>query len=177
MVADEVERPAFHLSQTRGDWLGAERNQTMVIPPESRRTFEMEDELGRLLGYIAHITQVPEERIQALEVHSANLHMHSFGHSGEITLTHDTGQVETLLSVPRWDLAWQRDFTFREPKVLARDALDDTRLGVRCTYDNPTDETVYGGYGSMEEMCFNFSYIAVREAPATDDVPPRKERR
>ena len=140
----------------------------MVIPSGTQQTFEMEDNLGNLLGYIGFLTQVPQDRIQALEIHSANLHMHAFGHSGEITLTHDTGRVETLLSVPRWDLAWQRDFTFTAPKLIDREALEGTRLGVRCTFENDTDETVYGGYGSMEEMCFNFSYIAVREAPAAD---------
>lgn len=172
MVDDSVERPAFHLAQTRGDWLVSERSGTMVIPPQSRKTFEVVENLGDMLGYFAFLARVPEDRIEALELHSANLHMHSFGHSGEITLHRETGEVETLLSVPRWDLAWQRDFSFAEPKVLGRDVLDDTHLSVRCTYDNPTGETVYGGYGSAEEMCFNFSYIAVRAAPSTDESDP-----
>jgi hypothetical protein len=179
MVADQVERPAFHLAQTRGDWLGASRNETMVIPAGSQPTYAMRDNLGDLLGYIARITQVDQERIQGLELHSANLHMHAFGHSGVITLRHHTGQVETLLSVPRWDLRWQRDFTFAAPKVLPLEALEDTYLGVECTYRNDTDETVYGGYGSMEEMCFNFSYIAVQEGEPVAEAgagAPRRER-
>jgi hypothetical protein len=80
--------------------------------------------------------------------------MHAFGHSGRVVLTHDTGQRETLLSIPRWDL---------RPKILGRESLEDAFLEVECTYENPGAETVYGGYGSMEEMCFNFSYIAVQE--------------
>lgn len=176
ITTPEVERPAIHLAQTRGDWLVSERSGTMVIPPGARRSFEVGDRLGSLLGYVSALTGVAQDRIEALEIHSANLHMHSFGHSGEVTLTWDTGQVETLLSVPRWNLAWQRDFTLTEPKVLGRDVLDDVRLAVRCTYDNPTDDAVYGGYGSMEEMCFNFSYIAVRPgAPAGS--PPDPSRR
>ena len=172
MVESSVERPAFHLAQTRNDWLASERTGTMVIPPGSQRSFEVSNNLGDMLGYFASLAQVPESQIEALELHSANLHMHSFGHSGEITLHRETGEVETLLSVPRWDLAWQRDFSFEEPKILPRDALGDTRLTVRCTFDNPTDETVYGGYGSAEEMCFNFSYIAVRAAPSTEESAP-----
>lgn len=170
MVEPTVERPAFHLAQTRNDWLVSERSGTMVIPAGSQKSFQVADNLGRMLNYFAALTKVPAERIEALELHSANLHMHSFGHSGEITLHRDTGEVETLLSVPRWDLAWQRDFTFAEPKVLARDALDDTVLAVRCTFDNPTDATVFGGYGSAEEMCFNFAYIAVRAAPVSSEA-------
>lgn len=175
MVEPTVERPAFHLAQTRNDWLVAERSGTMVIPPGTQRSFEIGDDLGDMLGYFSYLSQIPEEQIEALELHSANLHMHSFGHSGEITLRRETGEVETLLSVPRWDLAWQRDFSFVEPKVLPRESLADTHLAVRCTYENPTDQPVYGGYGSAEEMCFNFSYIAVRRAPATDaDAEPRR---
>lgn len=161
-VASSVERPALHLAQTRNAWLVAERNGSMVIPPGERATYEVADDLGDLVGYIARITDVEEDRIQALEIHSANLHMHAFGHSGRITLTDRNGRQETLLNVPRWDLAWQRDFTFVEPKVFARDELEGTRLGVECTYQNDTEDTVYGGYGSFDEMCFNFSYIAVR---------------
>ncbi len=172
MAERSVARPAFHLAQTRGDWLVSERSETMVIPPGSQRTFEVVENLGDMLGYFAFLAQIPEDQIEALELHSANLHMHSFGHSGEITLHRETGEVETLLSVPRSDLAWQRNFSFREPKILSRDVLDDTRLAVRCTFDNPTDETVYGGYGSAEEMCFNFSYIAVRAAPSTEESAP-----
>ena len=91
------------------------------------------------------VTQVPQDRIQGLEIHSANLHMHSFGHSGEITLTHDTGRVETLLSVPRWDLAWQRDFTFTAPKTIGRDALyvaRDSIYGARTPAVGIDAETV-----------------------------------
>lgn len=162
MVEPRVERPAFHLSQTRGDWLGASRNETMVVPPGTQRSFEVVDNLGSLLGYISRITQVDQSRISGLELHSANLHMHSFGHSGRVSLRHATGRKETLLAIPRWDLAWQRDFTFTQPKVLGLEELEDTYLMVECTFENPTGEAVYGGYGSMEEMCFNFSYIAVR---------------
>lgn len=164
-LAREVDRPAFHLSQTRPEWLVAERNRSMVIEPGSMATYEVSDTLEPILPYISRITRVPVERIDALEIHSVNLHMHAFGHSGRITLTHPGGRKETLLSVPRWDLRWQRDFTFTEPKVFHRRQLRGVTLATECTFQNPTDHVVYGGYGSYDEMCFNFSYIAVRPAP------------
>lgn len=163
MTAPSVERPAVNLPQTRNAWLGAERNETMVIPAGEMATFEYRDRLSDLAGYFASLTGVDPDDIEGLEVHSANLHMHSFGHSGEIVLTHATGRAETLLRIPRWDLGWQRDFAFVEPKVIPRDDLEDTFLTVRCTFENDTDGPVYGGYGSLDEMCFNFSYIAVRQ--------------
>ena len=169
--ADEVERPAFHFSQTWGPWLGSERNGTMIVPPGEMATYETTDALGDLLGYASAITDVEKARISAFEVHSANLHMHAFGHSGVIGLTDADGRYETLLSVPRWDLHWQRDFTFLEPKVVSREELDGTSIRVQCTYYNPTDDVIYGGYGSYDEMCFNFSYIAVRKGePTAEDI-------
>jgi len=168
MTAESVERPAMHLSQTRGDWLGAAQNQTMVIPEGEMRTYEYADDLGQMAGYIARLTGVDPSKVTALEVHSANLHMHAIGHSGEITLRHPTGELETLLEVPRWDLGWQRDFTFVEPKVIPANRLNGVRLAVKCTYENTTGSTVYGGFGSGDEMCFNFSYIAVRTSDEDD---------
>lgn len=164
-LADEVARPAFHLSQTRPEWLVAERNRSMLIEPGSMATYEVSDTLEPLLPYISRITNVPVERIGALEIHSVNLHMHAFGHSGQISLTHPSGRKETLLSVPRWDIRWQRDFTFTEPKVFQRRELRGVTLATECTFRNHTDQVVYGGYGSYDEMCFNFSYIAVRPTP------------
>jgi hypothetical protein len=168
-VANEVERPAFHLPQTRNEWLGAERNRSMVIPPGESATYEVADDLGTLLRYISRVTRVDEDRIRGVEVHSVNLHMHAFGHSGRIELVDANGRFETLLSVPRWDLRWQRDFVFAEPKVFDRDDMDGTLLRVRCTFRNPTDRRVYGGYGSFDEMCFNFAYIAVRTGDPVAD--------
>ena len=172
-VVDQVEKPAFHFSQTWGPWLASERNGTMVIQPGQKATYETSDQLGDLVRYAGAIADVDPERISGFEVHSANLHMHAFGHSGVIGLTDADGRYQTLLSVPEWDLHWQRDFTFTEPKVFPRDELDGTTIRVQCTYYNPTEDVVYGGYGSYDEMCFNFSYIAVQVGEEATDGPAR----
>lgn len=165
----EVEKPAFHFSQTYGPWLGSERNETMVIPPGEKATYEVSDDLSSLVGYASYVTDVDESRIEGFEIHSANLHMHAFGHSGVISLTDADGRYQTLLSVPRWDLHWQRDFTFVEPKVFSREEMEGAELRVQCTYHNTTDEAVYGGFGSYDEMCFNFSYIALQVGEKATD--------
>ncbi len=170
---DEVEKPAFHFSQTYGPWLVSQRNGTMVIPPGQKATFEWSDQLSSLVGYAAYVTGVDRDAITGMELHSANLHMHAFGHSGVISLTDSDGRYETLLNVPEWDLHWQRDFTFIEPKVFARDELEGAALRVRCTYFNPTDDVIYGGYGSYDEMCFNFSYIALEMGETATETSGR----
>lgn len=171
-IETEVERPAIHFPLTEGDWIFGRENGSMVVEPGSQASVETSELLGDLVPYLAYLAGVEEDRVEALEVHSANLHMHSYGHSGVVTLTHPDGDEETLLSVPRWDLGWQRDFTFLEPKIFDREALENTRLTVRCRFDNPTDQTVYGGYGSDEEMCFNFSYIAVQVSKTSATSQP-----
>ncbi|MGI9625674.1 MAG: hypothetical protein ACR2QM_02460 [Longimicrobiales bacterium] len=164
-TAESVARPAFHFQQTSNEWLDARENGSMVIPVGEKGTFEVTETLGDWLGYVSFVTKVPREEIVGLDLHSANLHMHANGHSGVITLQGGEAENEVLLNVPRWDLRWQRDFMFTAPKTFDVDALDDTHITVQCTFENLTEETVYGGFGSDEEMCFNFSYIAVRTAP------------
>ena len=143
----------------------------MVIPAGEQVSYSQTETLGNWTGYVSAVTGVPQDEIRALEIHSANLHMHAIGHSGRIYLTDRNGRRETLLSVPRWDLHWQRDFTFVEPKVFGFEDLERTHISVECKFENPKAETVYGGFGSDEEMCFNFSYIAVQRGERTTESP------
>jgi hypothetical protein len=177
ITAPTVERRAFHLAQTNNDWMNGDREGSIRVPAHDSATVRLTEDLGDYLGYIAFVTGVPRDRIDGLEVHSANLHMHAIGKSGTVRLEHRTGETETLLSIPRWDLGWQRDFTFVTPKVFTRAQIPGTKLHLQCTYFNPKDAPVFGGLGSDDEMCFNFSYIAVQEKPAAsadDSVPPGK---
>lgn len=173
-LAPTVDRPAMHLPQTMNRWLAGEDNESMVIGPRQMATYQVTDNLGDLMGYIASVTDVDEDRIESLEIYSANLHMHAIGHSGVVSLIDENGRTETLLSIPRWDLDWQRDFAFTEPKVFDRKQLERTALSVQCTFENPNDHVVYGGFGSYDEMCFNFSYIAVRTGDHVAEEGPSR---
>jgi hypothetical protein len=172
-VSESVAKPALHYPLTSNRWLDAANNASMVIPPGERARYEVSADLESIAAYIARYTKVPKERIAALEVHSANLHMHSFGAAGVISLTNPDGRQETLLSVPRWDLNWQRDFTFVQPKIADRGDLAETRLRVECVYENHTAAPVFGGFGSDDEMCFNFSYISVIQGEPPPEPKPR----
>lgn len=174
MVAKSVERPAFHMPVTNDDWIAGEQTGTMVIPAGQMATVRTAEDLGGMLDYVSFVTGIPRDSVRGLEVHSVNLHMHGIGHSGNVTLERANGEKETLLSIPRWDLGWQRDFTFTQPKVFGRDELEGTRLAVECTFKNPRAFTVYGGFGSDDEMCFNFSYIAVQKGAPVKSAASRK---
>lgn len=172
-LSERVAKPALHFPLTRDPWLDAADNASLVIPPGQRVRYEASADLATIADYVGHHTRVPRERISALEVHSANLHMHSFGAGGVVSLTNAHGRKETLLSIPRWNLNWQRDFTFVQPKVAANDELERTRLTVECVFENRTDAAVVGGFGSDDEMCFNFSYISVVQADRPADDKPQ----
>ena len=157
--------------------MNGDREGSIRVPAGDSASVSLTEDLGDYIGYIASVTGVPRDRIDGIELHSANLHMHGIGKSAEVTLERAGAERETLLAIPRWDLGWQRDFTFVQPKVFTREQIAGTKLRLRCTYFNPKEKTVFGGLGSDDEMCFNFSYIAVREKPAADAdaaAPPRE---
>lgn len=160
-LADAVDKPSVNLPLTKTRWLYGSRNGSMQIPPGASETYETGQDFERIAGYAAQALRIDSEEIGALELHSANIHMHAFGASGVASLIDGNGHKEILLSIPRWDLDWQRDFLFTEGKQISKTDFADTRLVVECTFSNYTDEVVYGGYGSDDEMCFNFSYVSV----------------
>ncbi|TVR99157.1 MAG: hypothetical protein EA418_00425 [Wenzhouxiangellaceae bacterium] len=161
-VSSLVERPAINVPITFDPWFEGRRNRSLVVPPEQSARYATAATLQGIAGYMSRLFGVDPARVEAAEVHSANLHMHRFGASGRVTLTEPSGRKNILLSVPRWDLNWQRDFTFDEPMVFPAAQLERTRMGVECVFENPTAEEVLGGYGSDDEMCMNLSYVALR---------------
>ena len=62
-----------------------------------------------------------------------------------------------LLNIPRLEFA----------AIIPKGEFEQARLVVECTYANYSEQTVFGGYGSDDEMSFNFSYVSViREGPS-----------
>lgn len=160
-VATQVDRPSVNYPLTLNQWLDGEGNGSMVIPPGESKTYEMSESFADIADYTARKLKIDSEVVTGVELQSANVHMHDIGASGKSSLLDSDGRKHTLLHIPRWDLNWQRDFMFTEGKVIPRAEFDDTRLIVECVFSNYKDMTVYGGFGSDDEMCFNFSYVSV----------------
>jgi hypothetical protein len=160
-LAKQVNKPSVNLPLTNNRWLVSNRNETMMIPAGETATYEVSEGFDRVAGFAARALRIPPDQIAALELRSANVHMHSYGASGSASLLHASGEKETLLNIPRWDLDWQRDFLFEESKIIPKGDFERARLVVECTYANYSEKTVFGGYGSDDEMCFNFSYVSV----------------
>ena len=160
-VADEVKKPSINHPLTKGKWLFGKNNESMLIEAGGEATYEVSEDFSRIANYTAQVLGIEREEIAAIELQSANVHMHAFGASGSTSLLDSDGEKHTLLNIPNWDLDWQRDFMFTEGKIISSDDFDRTQLIVECNFSNYTNETVYGGYGSDDEMCFNFSYMSV----------------
>ncbi|NQY38347.1 MAG: hypothetical protein HRT37_26105 [Alteromonadaceae bacterium] len=160
-VSDHVTKPSFNFPLTQNKWLTGKRNKSMVIPAGQKRSFDVSTNFTEIAKEATRILKLQPNKINSIELHSVNIHMHSYGISGKTTISDGKNNHETLLEIPRWDLNWQRDFTLTQPKIIKAQNFKDTRLSVQCDFANHTNKPVYGGFGSDDEMCFNFSYVSV----------------
>lgn len=158
-TAKSVPKPAFYYPLTDQQWLLSKANKSMLIKPKSEATFSTEKSLQHIAGYGMKILGL-KDGVKAIEAHSANLHLHAFGKSGIVTQGKTGGaDPEILLKISKWDLHWQRDFQFEPKSIPLADTAQYTRR-VSCTYYNDGDTEVFGGFGSYDEMCFDFGYFA-----------------
>ena len=89
-------------------------------------------------------------------VNSVLLHMHRLGKRGSVEIQRTSGARETLLSVPRWDFNWQREYHLASAATVA----PGDRLAIRCEHSNPTRQTKTWGENSSDEMCIAFLYVS-----------------
>lgn len=104
-------------------------------------------------------------------------HAHVRGKSFEYRVTHPSGEVETVLSVPKYDFNWQLTYYLAKPMHL----IKGTKIEVFAKFDNsvnnpnnpdPTKE-VHWGEQTFEEMMMGY-YAVVVDA---DKVPVNPRRR
>jgi len=121
-------------------------DNTIVLPPN--------DGHHREIAYL----EFPHDAL----LYSAFPHAHYRGASSDLWIRYPDGKEKLLLSLPRYDFSWQRDYTFAEPvKVPA-----GSKLVAHFIYDNskrnpnnpdPNKQVVWGDQ-SWEEMF----YMALR---------------
>jgi mono/diheme cytochrome c family protein len=91
-------------------------------------------------------------------LHSLFPHAHFRGYSSSFVLRHPDGKEQLLLSVPRYDFNWQREYVFSEPlnvpagsKLIHRTKYDNTALN-RANPD--PSRVVPWGLQSYDEMLY-----------------------
>jgi hypothetical protein len=97
-------------------------------------------------------------------------HAHYLGKQMRLTAQLPGGQTKTLLWISDWDFAWQDQYQFKEFVSLPK----GTRLSVRITYDNSSDnprnpasppKRISWGEGSNDEMgSMSLQVVASNEA-------------
>ena len=121
-------------------------NNTIEIPAGAARHHE-----------IAYLT-IPHDML----LYSAFPHAHYRGYAADLWIRYPDGHEKELLTLPRYDFNWQRDYTFAEPlKVPA-----GSKLIAHWTYDNSKEnpanpdptKTITWGEQSWQEMF----YTAIR---------------
>ncbi|MBL9124617.1 MAG: redoxin domain-containing protein [Planctomycetaceae bacterium] len=111
---------------------------------------------------------------------SLSPHMHVRGKDFVYNAVMPDGTVETLLSVPRYDFAWQTTYILSEPKLMPK----GSKLHCVAHFDNsennlnnpdPTVEVRWGEQ-TWEEMMFGWFEMALVDQDLTKPQPPRKSR-
>jgi len=106
-------------------------------------------------------------------------HMHVRGKGFEYYATYPTGETETLLTVPKYDINWQLTYYLKEPKVLPKGTV------IECVahYDNSPNNAanpdpksdVYWGEQTWEEMLAGFIDLAMPVNVTMRDVAVPKK--
>jgi hypothetical protein len=115
---------------------------TITIPPNTER--------HREIGYLTF----PNEAI----LYGAFIHAHYRGSGSDLTIIYPDGTRKLLISVPKYDFNWQRDYDFAEPVKVPAGA----KIVATYTYDNSKrnpanpdpNRTVPWGDQSWDEMFY-----------------------
>ncbi len=67
-----------------------------------------------------------------ITMYAVSPHMHYRGSSMRYTAVYPDGKKEVLISVPKYDLDWQRTYIFKEPKIFPA----NTKIQVEGVFDN-----------------------------------------
>lgn len=91
-----------------------------------------------------------------ITIYSVGLHMHTLGQSARLSIERSASQAEQcLLDIPQWDFHWQGSYDLVEPVSLS----PGDKLGISCTWDNPTTKSIAWGEGTGDEMCLGLIYF------------------
>lgn len=98
-------------------------------------------------------------------------HMHEIGSGFEQHVLHPDGTQDEVVSLNGW--SFETQLFYDTPMTLA----PGDQLITTCRYDNTTDHAVDNGFGTGDEMCFNFMYITPPPGgrfcdEATSDIAP-----
>jgi hypothetical protein len=145
-----VERRAVYAPFVDVGWLLAPRS--FAIPAGRKRvTHTVLGEPRELIRILAGM-----DFPNGFTIHSVLPHMHRLGRETRVTVQRASGEREVLVSIPRWQFHWQREYHLADPvRFHAGD-----KLLLRCDHQNRTKLARTWGEDSSDEMCIAFLYLA-----------------
>jgi hypothetical protein len=123
-------------------------------------------------GAADHAVEAKLEFTEDVTIYNLTPHTHLRGKSWKHTITYPDGRTETLLSVPKYDFAWQTDYVFATPLRVPKGSV----LQSVAHYDNSKEnkanpdssQPVYWGDQTWEEMQYTgFFYTIDKDARTT----------
>ncbi len=164
-VREEVETEAFYVPWMDLQWV---LNRDAMLIPAGEAGVRHEFAARYPDATLFTIFKPPELDVSAgVRLHSALLHMHQLGREIRLSIRRAGGAVERLVTIPRWDFAWQREYFFETPVEVQ----PDDEIVVECWWDNTVEMLVRAGRdgelprdvgfgeGTVDEMCVSFMYV------------------
>jgi hypothetical protein len=107
-------------------------------------------------SYTWHLADFGVPPFAAIPLYGLFPHMHMLGTSLEVDRIRETGEVQCLINVPRWDFNWQSAYFLQRPiQIYGTDSVRIT-----CHYDtSERTAPVTWGEGTMDEMCLSYAYV------------------
>jgi hypothetical protein len=133
-----------------------------------KRKFKINSAFNFVFNIPAETSRYPvsAEKIfnKPIELFGLSPHMHYRGRSMKYTAIFPDGRQELLLSVPHYDLDWQRAYVFAEPKILPAGTI----IRVNGVFDNSAmnednpdpQKSVRFGLQSTDEMFIGYMIYA-----------------
>lgn len=150
MTAPDVTVKAAELKVNNAAW---SRQRGVAVPAGQTVTNTMVTGVREEASQMADI-----DPTNGLRVHWVLLHMHALGVSARLEVLR-RGERIVLLDIPDWDFDWQLEYWLAEPFLLK----PDDELRISCVHTNPTDEDVWWGELTSEEMCIARMFVSEPE--------------
>lgn len=116
-------------------------------------------------GEANHVVEESFTLTENVELQGISPHAHYIATSMRAIATLPDGREMTLISVPRWDFAWQEQYRLAEPLPLPK----GTRIDMTFTYDNSADnpwnpnnppkEITFGPQTTDEMACMTMLFV------------------
>ncbi len=99
-------------------------------------------------------------------IHGHFPHMHYLGETYRMSIEYADGTEQCVASGDSWDFDNQLSYLLDDPIAVP----GGSKIKLECSFNNTTDEVVYGGERTNEEMCFVFIQAEVLPYGVADDA-------